>query len=416
MKKILALCLMCLVIQSVAEAKNYAKQHMKELKKSQKYSTSANYFTKEQSENLNNVSVEIKDPKLLKLGNYEEVSVAKYKEKLAKDELEYKKIKTFLAQRKVDNYNYQAYGEDFYRVYRIAERIIRANRLDFINWRIVIDVDDAFNAYSSYTNCITVHTGAIDTFADNEDALAMIIGHEIAHSMLGHCARKSELYSKIQRAERIGSYEAYILAMKKFYRESRKMELAADAEGAKFVARAGYNMESARNTISFMNTMGNSDDRFSTHPKPQIRLKNYDQNVKYFLLSELSKQGKYNLYSTKVLSCQKSSNRKSLTLVPNKQADETAYYTLENEENMYLAYGYKSYLNGDFKEAINYFKKYLKLNKGNYAVYLYLSYANECLYKQTGREGYLNNAREFANYAKTIQPKNKYVQEQILAL
>ena len=32
----------------------------------------------------------------------------------------------------------QAYSEDFYKVYRVAEKIIRANGLDFINWRLTI--------------------------------------------------------------------------------------------------------------------------------------------------------------------------------------------------------------------------------------------------------------------------------------
>jgi len=34
----------------------------------------------------------IKDPKLLKIGDYKEITYAQYKEKLAKDELEYKQI------------------------------------------------------------------------------------------------------------------------------------------------------------------------------------------------------------------------------------------------------------------------------------------------------------------------------------
>ena len=40
----------------------------------------------------------------------------------------------------------------------------------------------------------------------------------------------------------------------------------------------------------------------------------------------------------------------------------------------------------------------------------------ENLYKQTDNEKYLELAKEFASYAKTVAPDNKYVKEQILAL
>ena len=93
-----------------------------------------------------------------------------------------------------------------------------------------------------------------------------------------------------------------------------------------------------------------------------------------------------------------------------------AYYRPESPLDMYLRYGYKSYVAGDFKDAIKYFKDYLKLDKSNYAVYLYISYAYEYLYKQNSSEGDLKSAKEFADYAKSLAPENKYVKEQVLAL
>ena len=73
-------------------------------------------------------------------------------------------------------------------------------------------------------------------------------------------------------------------------------------------------------------------------------------------------------------------------------------------------------MNGEFEKAVDYFKEYLSLNKSNYAVYLYTSYAYEALYKETGKSGYLDFAREFASYAKSLASDNKYVLEQVLAL
>lgn len=416
MKKIILLGLALLVVNANCEAKDYAKLHIKEMQKSQNYASSKTYFADyaPQVSTVNNF--EIKDPKLIKLGGYKEISDAQYKAKLAKDNLEYAKINNFLLTRKVDNYNTQAYGEDFYKVYRIAEKLIRANKLDFINWRIVIDSDKDFNAYASATNCIIINTGALDTLSNNEDALALLIGHELSHSLLGHSARKKELIQKVNKAERMNYYWYHLYRTKKFFSESRKMEFAADAEGAKLALKAGYDLTSAKETISFMNTMGNAADSHSTHPNPKDRLASYDENRKYFMDEEWVKQGRYNIYNSPVLECVKSSDRHSLTIARAEKKNVSTVYQPETAEDLYLRFGYKSYVNNEFDKAVDYFKDYLNLNKSNYAVYLYTSYAYEALYKKTGKSGYLDSAREFASYAKSLAPDNKYVVEQVLAL
>ena len=416
MKKIILLGLALLVVNANCEAKDYAKLHIKEMQKSQKYASSKTYFADyaPQASTVNNF--EIKDPKLIKLGGYKEISDAQYKAKLAKDNLEYAKINKFLISRKVDNYNTQAYGEDFYKIYRVTERLIRANKLDFINWRIVIDTDKAFNAFMSDTNCIIINTGAFDTFTNNEDALAMLIGHEIAHSLLGHSARKDELYTSLERAERINNYWYHLYRKKKLFRESRKMEFAADAEGAKLALKAGYDLSKGKELLGFLNTTGNANDSHSTHPKPQERLKSFQENRKYFMDEEWVKQGRYNIYNSPVLECVKSSDRHSLTIARAEKKNADVVYQPETAEDLYLRFGYKSYVNNEFDKAVDYFKEYLNLNKSNYAVYLYTSYAYEALYKKTGKSGYLDSAREFASYAKSLAPDNKYVVEQVLAL
>ncbi len=416
MKKILFLTAVLLVMSANCEAKDYAKLHIKEMEQAQKYSTSKAYFSDYSPEVGKANTFELKDPKLIKLGNYKEISQSKFDAKLAKDELEYVKVSKFLTSRKVDDYNKQAYGEDFYKIYRITERLIRANNLDFINWRIVIDVDESFNAGSSQTNCIIINTGAYDTLSGNEDALALLIGHELAHSILGHSARKAQLITDIEKAVRINNYWYHLYRKKKFFRESRKMEFAADAEGAKLVLKAGYDLSNAKETISFMNTMGNAQDSYSTHPKPKERLKSYDENRKYFMDEEWVKEGRSNIYNSSVLECLKSSDRNSLTIARNGKKSKAESYHPETPEQLYLRFGYKSYVNGEFEKAIEYFQNYLSLDKSNYAVYLYTSYAYECLYKQTGKTSHLESAKEFANYAKMLNSSDKHVVEQVLAL
>ena len=415
MKKVLFLFAILMFFQLSCEAKDYAKMHMKQMKKNQEYRIDqtyyANYTPKEKSLNY-----EIKDPKLIKLNGYEDLSADKIKSKVALDNVGYLKVSKFLASKKINEYYMQAYNEDFYRVYRVAEKIIRANGLDFINWRLSISSANEFNAYNSETNNITVHAGLLDTFRDNDDALALVLGHEFAHGLLGHAKRQAKYDAKINRAYRMGSYTAYLIAKKRAHKASRDMEFEADIEGAKLVAKAGYDLSKAKEVLQAMNTMYYGDELNSDHPDTAKRLQSFEQNRKYFLESEWVKQGIQNIYDSEVLLCEKSSNRNSVVLTRGKRKNQEAYYKPESPLDMYLRYGYKSYLAGDFKDSIKYFKEYLKLDKGNFAVYLYISYAYENLYKQNGGDKNLESAKEFAGYAKTVAPENKYVKEQVLAL
>ena len=177
-------------------------------------------------------------------------------------------------------------------------------------------------------------------------------------------------------------------------------------------------MKTTQNTelISFLNTLGNASDRYSTHPKPEYRIKSYEDNIKYFLTDEWVKQGRYNIYNSNVIKCDKSSHRNSIVLVRDSKKPESSYYRPETEEELYLRFGYMSYLNGEFDSAVSYFKNYLKLNKTNYVAYLYTSYAYEYLYQQSKKDSDIDAAREFASYAKRLAPDNEHVKEQVLAL
>ena len=83
---------------------------------------------------------------------------------------------------------------------------------------------------------------------------------------------------------------------------------------------------------------------------------------------------------------------------------------------MLTRYAYKSYLNGDFKNAEKYWGKLLDLDKNNPIAYLYFSYTEECLYKKTGNARYLQNAKDFASYAQRLDANNKFIKEQVESL
>ena len=416
MKKILFLLLFCLLIQPMVEARDYVKLHMKEMKHAQKYGATDQYFAdysdeiQNKKENKNNIT--LKDPKLITLNGYDEKTLQEYEKKLKTDEIEYAKVKKFLQERKVDDYNSQAYSEDFYIVYRVAEKIIRANKLDYLNWRIVISADKNFNASQSNLNCLTFNTGLIDTFKGNDDALAFIIGHEIAHAMLGHHERLNEIYDKMIRAKEKKATEAYVFYKRKFLINSKNAEFAADVEGAKLALKAMYNLDKAKEALGVLNTLDSTVERYSTHPNGKNRLKNFEQNRIYFFEEEWAKQGKQNYIKTNVLTCEKSSDRKSIVILRGQLRDSEDYYRPESPIDIYKRVAYKAYLNKDFDKAEDYFKKLIKITPNDSIAYLYLSYIKECVYKLSKKEKDLQKAIEYITIAYDLDNTNKYIIEQ----
>ena len=86
MKKILFLSLALLVVCANCEAKDYAKMHMKQMKKNQEYRINNTYFN-DYSVKENDVNTPIKDPKLIKLSGYKDVSAQDLKTKFISNSL-----------------------------------------------------------------------------------------------------------------------------------------------------------------------------------------------------------------------------------------------------------------------------------------------------------------------------------------
>lgn len=416
MKKILLFISVILLANISVEAKDYAKIQIQEMKKAQKYNTTARYYEDYTSTDNNLDKIDIKDPKLLTLSGYEQIPSDKFKEKIAKDNQKYEKIKSAFMKHKTDNFNVQGYGSDYYKIYRVAERLIRANNFDYINWKITLANNSSFNAAAYETNSITINTGALDTLSSNEDALALLIGHEMAHAQLGHLIRLGRYNEQISHALRSQSLLLYIIQKRRALSADKKMEYAADTNGAIYAARAGYDLSKAKETLSIINTLSSGYEFNQTHPNGKNRLRNYAETRKDFLEEEWSKQGAYNIYKSDVLPVSLSSDRKSIVIEKAKGKTEANSYKTEDAVDMFTRLAYKSYLRGDFKRAEKFFGSVLDIDKSNPMVYLYFSYTEECLYKQTGNAKYLENAKIFAAYAQKLAPDNKYIKEQVEAL
>jgi len=80
----------------------------------------------------------------------------------------------------------------YYFLYRVVDRLARANALDKGPWRVVRMPEYDINAYATQVNLIAVYSGLLDVLAGDSDAMACVIGHEMAHHVKRHIPLKNK--------------------------------------------------------------------------------------------------------------------------------------------------------------------------------------------------------------------------------
>jgi predicted Zn-dependent protease len=200
-------------------------------------------------------------------------------------------------------------NKQYLRIKNIFDRLLASQYLrreiNKYNWRIYLQDTDSLNAFSALDGIIIINRGIID-FCQNDDELAIIIGHEIAHMTEDHV--KKQLGARVVKEPIIDHITSFIaqkknkrlsteeisdkemfqlifgvageLALLKF---SRSQEEKSDEEGAKFAASVGYDTDKGFDLWSRMSL--NSNNRWliflSTHPNSEHRAKEFlDGNYK----------------------------------------------------------------------------------------------------------------------------------------
>ena len=180
------------------------------------------------------------------------------------------------------------------RVRQIAGRLIPATatfRPDAPGWRWETNVisSNDLNAWCMPGGKMAVYTGLIDTLGLNDDELAAVMGHEIAHALREHGREKVGQAAGVDLAATIGGVIGAFYGVDAsvgkgivgaagelaFMRpNSRGMEQEADRIGVELAARAGFDPYAA---ISLWEKMarasGSSTPQWlSTHPSHESRL------------------------------------------------------------------------------------------------------------------------------------------------
>lgn len=77
-------------------------------------------------------------------------------------------------------------GDDYYTLYRVVERLARANGLDNQPWRIAIPQTYDINAFATDINLLAFYNGLLDQIHGDPDAVSCVVGHEMAHHTQKH--------------------------------------------------------------------------------------------------------------------------------------------------------------------------------------------------------------------------------------
>ena len=155
----------------------------------------------------------------------------------------------------------------------VLEKLSKANRLDD-DFSLYLIKDKEENAFSSVGGYLYLTTGMLK-FLRNEDEMAWLLGHEIAHLTCGHCDRKAKtlhIASGLGDIVETGA-NAGLMISAPF---GQGDEYEADAKGRDYAETAGYDRGAGIEVLRrFMENEGESnalDKMFRSHPFSEERI------------------------------------------------------------------------------------------------------------------------------------------------
>ena len=173
------------------------------------------------------------------------------------------------------------------RVKRITDRlIVQAGNMYAPSrewkWSVAVIDDPSLNAWCMPGGKMAIYTGIVHKLKLTDDEIAQIMGHEIAHALLGHGRERMSRAIAMQGGMQLGSILAGrdlgILApvaeVAVNLPHSRAGETEADRYGIELAARAGFDQRAAVRLWEKMDAAsGDGPPQFlSTHPAPGNRI------------------------------------------------------------------------------------------------------------------------------------------------
>ncbi len=181
-------------------------------------------------------------------------------------------------------------------VQRVGKRIAAAAAQPNYRWQFFVIDKDVLNAFCLPGGKVFVYKGLFRA-VQNEDQLAVVIGHEVAHAIARHGAERMSMIQLGRMGETIAAQTIsggkYAGAINKAYGAvegvglvlpfSRKFEYEADEIGLYLMTKAGYN---PREALTFWDNMRRLSagkrkppEFLSTHPADINRIRKIQQLI-----------------------------------------------------------------------------------------------------------------------------------------
>jgi predicted Zn-dependent protease len=150
-----------------------------------------------------------------------------------------------------------------------------------LDWEVVVFDDEAVNASANPTGKIAVLNGILKV-ADTPDALAAVLGHEIAHATKHHVMARARKGARTDLLVLLGSAatgvhpdvarDAGTIGLVLPY--AREQESEADLVGLQYMAKAGFDPRAAIYLWKNMSALnkGAPPEFLSSHPSDDVRL------------------------------------------------------------------------------------------------------------------------------------------------
>ena len=167
----------------------------------------------------------------------------------------------------------------------VANKLIAELPPDYahLDWEVVVFDDDDINASANPGGKIAVLNGLLRV-ADTPDALAAVIGHEIAHATEDHVMQRARRGARTDMLVLLGSaatgirqdmlHDGATVGLSLPY--AREQETEADLVGLQYMAKAGFDPRAAMYLWKGMSAAnkGAPPEILSSHPADDTRLDN----------------------------------------------------------------------------------------------------------------------------------------------
>ena len=213
-------------------------------------------------------------------------------------------------------------SEDLFELYKIVDRIVRANDLRPQNWMVEIVRDSSNYAITPAWCQIAIEEKLFDLLKRDRDRIAFVVAHEIAHNTLEHRYIFSQFVRQIQqelavvrqteKPRKISRLEREANARVRALRHSQEFE--ADAKAYEYMARAGYDARDSLQGLKALEYLAPADSSSATHPSLEARLHRLQEHMRLVPPEQLLREGHRQLEGSSPLTYQLLEGKNSLVI------------------------------------------------------------------------------------------------------